>query len=74
MSAPTFATATIAQRVDMIEDALARVLDRSGSMSVEMGQTACERALYVTEGPWDGAGRERHDLYEIAREIERLLP
>lgn len=73
MAAHSFATASISQRIAMIEDALARVLNRSGSMSVEMGQTASERALYVTEGPWDGAGRERHDLYEMARELEVLL-
>lgn len=69
-----FATATISQRVDMIEDALARVLDRGACMSVEAGSCPGERALYVCEGTWEGAGRERHDLYQMAREIERLLP
>ncbi len=74
MTGPTFATASISQRIDMIEEALAQVLDRGGAMSVEIGDCPGARALYVCEGSWDGAGRERHDLYLMAREIERLLP
>lgn len=46
----TFATASIARRIDMIEDALARVLDRGGAMSVEIGPSPGEHALYVCEG------------------------
>lgn len=71
---PTYSSAPIADRIEMIEDALAKVLDRSACMSVEIGDCPGTRALYVCEGTWDGAGRERHDLYQMAREIERLLP
>lgn len=74
MTGLTFANASISQRIDMIEEALAKVLDRSGCMSIEIGDCPGTRALYVCEGQWDGAGRERHDLYQMAREIERLLP
>ena len=68
-----FATATISQRIDMSEEALAEVLHRNGSMSVEIGDCPGTRALYVCAGPWEGAGRECHDLYLMARDIERLL-
>lgn len=74
MPRPSFATASISQRIDMIEEALAQVLDRGAGMSVEIGDCPGTRALYVCEGTWESAGRECHDLYQMAREIERLLP
>jgi len=73
MSRLTFATANISQRINMLEEALARVLNRDSSMSVEMGHYPGDRAVYVTDPDWH-TGRIGHDLYQIARDLEALLP
>lgn len=75
MTTMTFSNASISQRIDMIEEALAQVLDRGTCMSVEMGDCPGTRALYVYYADLSGRDYiERHDLYQMAREIERLLP
>ncbi len=61
----------IAQRVSILEDALAEVLDIDGTTSVELNGIG-DRAVYVVEGPYSDR-RIGHDLYAIAREMERLL-
>lgn len=63
----------IAQRISILEDALAKVLDIDGTMSVELSSNSPgDRAVYVVEGPYSDR-RIGHDLYAIAREMERLL-
>lgn len=62
----------IAQRISILEDALADVLDIDETMSVERSNAHCDRAVYVIDGPYCDR-RIGHDLYAIARELERLL-
>ena len=62
----------IAQRISILEDALAKVLDIDGTMSVERSSSDCDRAVYVIDGIYSDH-RIGHDLYAIARELERLL-
>lgn len=62
----------IAQRIAILEDALAEVLDIDGTMSVERSSSDGDRAVYVVDGPYCDR-RVGHDLYAIARELERLL-
>ena len=72
MTAPTFATATISQRVKMIEDALEKVLNRQG-MEIVPGHDLGEKAVLVVDGIYSDF-EVRHSLHTIARELEALLP
>lgn len=63
----------IHQRVQIIRDALAKVLNRGPEMSVESsGPSWNDLAVWVVENPWSD-NRVGHDLDEIARELEALL-
>lgn len=62
----------IAQSVSILEDALAKVLHIDETMSVECRDRPGDRAVYVIDGIYSDH-RRRHDLYAIARELERLL-
>ncbi|WP_126975527.1 hypothetical protein [Frigidibacter oleivorans] len=63
------------QRVEIIEEALAKVLDRDSSLIVASNGPGCrDRAVWVHPMPGDGEGEPvGHDLHEIARELEALL-
>lgn len=73
MSAASFATATPFQRVQMLEEALEKVLDRGPEMSVESFANGESMHLFVIALPWSG-GRTAYCLHQIARELEALLP
>ncbi|MGC9368686.1 MAG: hypothetical protein ACP5DX_04005 [Paracoccaceae bacterium] len=62
----------IRDRIAVIEEALATVLDRDGTMSVERGDQYGERYVFVI-GEHGPDIRTGHSLYEIARELEMLL-
>ena len=64
-----FTSATMTQRRQMIEDALARVLHRDSTMTVSTDQG--EPFLYVYEAYGDA--RRKHSLWAIASELEVLL-
>jgi hypothetical protein len=59
------------QRIAILEDALAEVLDIDETMWVERGMDG-ERAVYVIDGMHSDSSIG-HDLYAIARALERLL-
>lgn len=68
-----FASATPFQRIQMIADALAKVLDRDETMEVaSYGTVACDQCVWVWAYPYSDV-RIGHDLFEIARELEVLL-
>lgn len=74
MTALSFSDASIAQRVQMIEEALEKVLDRGSEMSVEPGPVPGEAMhVWVLETPYDDS-RTGYSLHVIARELEALLP
>lgn len=73
MTTPTFATATMLQRVQMIEEALEKVLDRGPEMSVEAFQAGHPMHVWVVAKPFSDE-RTGFDLNQIARELEALLP
>lgn len=74
MTAPTFTTATPIQRIQMLEDALEKVLDRGPEMSVEMFGPGEAMHVYVCCDPNEPFTRVAHSLHTIARELEALLP
>ena len=64
---------SIMERIAVIEDALAKVLDRGPEMSVEASeQSGSDMAVWVIEKPYSDV-RVGHDLYRIARELELML-
>jgi hypothetical protein len=64
---------TIYQRVEVIEEALAKVLNRDSTMSVEQtGPAYRDRGVWVIEDH-HSERRVAHDLYQLALEMERLL-
>lgn len=73
MTSPKFATATISQRVQMLEEALEKVLDRGPEMSVEPFRNGEPMHVFVISSPWSD-NRTAHCLHQIARELEALLP
>ncbi len=73
MTARTFATATQFQRVQMLEDALEKVLDRGPEMSVEGFANGEPMHVFVIARPWSEE-RTAYCLNQIARELEVLLP
>lgn len=73
MSQVTFGGASQLQRVQMIEEALEKVLDRGPEMSVESFRSGEPMHVWVLTRP----GRDQrtgYDLNQMAREIEALLP
>lgn len=62
---------TIHERVTILEEALAQCLNRDSTMLVDQFDTT-SRCVWVLEQPYS-EDRRGHDLYEIARELERLL-
>lgn len=75
MTAPTFATASPFQRVQMLEEALEKVLDRGDGM--EVGPVEGDPGtmlVWVNAAPWNSDIRTGHSLHKIARELETLLP
>lgn len=62
----------IFERVQIIRDALAKVLDRGPEMSVEGNGPSTDLAVLVIDKPFSD-GRVAHDLHEIAIELEVLL-
>lgn len=72
MTALTFSTATPFQRIQMIEEALERVLDRPG-MEVFSGYEPGDMDVRVVDGIYSDHAI-RHSLYGLARELEALLP
>lgn len=73
MTAPTFATATPFQRVQMLEEALAKVLDRDGIEVVAAFDDPSGMDVRVVGGIYSDHAI-RHSLNTIARELEALLP
>lgn len=73
MTDPTFATATISQRVKMIEDALEKVLDRQGMEITNGIEPGAGMDVMVVDGIYSDFA-VRHSLYALARELEALLP
>ena len=72
MTAPIFATATPFQRVQMLEEALAKVLDRDG-MEIATSTDPSDLFVWVQGGP-EHDEEVGHSLNAIARELEALLP
>lgn len=63
----------IHERVALIAAALARVLDRGPTMSVEATGMACtDLGVYVISHPYSDS-RVAHEIDDIARELEVLL-
>jgi len=63
---------TIHERVGIIEEAMAKVLDRDGSMQVEAGDDHITQYVWVIKNPWSDE-RIGFSLNELAREMEVLL-
>lgn len=74
MTSPAYSTASLYQRVQMIEEALEKVLDRGPEMSVEPYGPGEPMHLYVIANPWGDDTRTAYSLHDIARELEALLP
>lgn len=74
MTALTFSTATLFQRVQMLEEALEKVLNRGPEMSVEPYGPGEPMHVYVIADSWGDGNRRAHSLHDIARELEVLLP
>lgn len=68
-----FSDQSIPERVATLEAALEKVLDRGPEMSVEAGGEAGTMFVWVIEKPHRET-RVAHSLYDIARELEVLLP
>lgn len=68
-----FSDQSIPERVATLEAALEKVLDRGPEMSVEPGGEAGTMFVWVIEKPHQET-RVAHSLYDIARELEVLLP
>jgi len=62
----------IHERIQMLENALAKVLNRGGNMEVEPYGEPGTLAVYVLRKPWSNA-RDSYSLYTLAREMELLL-
>lgn len=71
MTALTFATASTSQRIQMIEEALEKVLDLDG-IAIEGNLPGDGMYLWVAEFPGSD-NLTGHSLYGIAREMEVLL-
>ncbi|RJE87116.1 hypothetical protein [Paracoccus onubensis] len=69
----SFATACIAQRIQMIEEALEKVLDRGPEMSVGSFGPGEAIHVFVIEAPFSDT-RTAYSLHTLARELEVLLP
>lgn len=63
---------SIPQRVEIIEEALASVLDRDGAMAVEPGGEPGTLFVWVIAKPFSEE-RTGFSLNQIARELEVLL-
>lgn len=63
----------IPARVKVIEEALAKVLDRGPEMSVEPGGEPGTLFVWVIKSPSWNEERTGFSLYDIARELEVLL-
>lgn len=74
MTHQTFAAATPFQRVQMVEEALEKVLDRGDGMNVGPSPEPGRLCVWVNAQPWNNDIRTGHDLHQIARELEALLP
>lgn len=72
MTPPGFATADLATRRRIIEEALEKVLDRGPEMSVEPFLSGDPMHVWVIANPWTDS-RTGHSLYDIACELEVLL-
>lgn len=68
----SFSDAGIAQRIQMLEEALEKVLDRGPEMSVEGFAPGEAMHVFVIEAPHSDT-RTGYDLHQIARELEVLL-
>lgn len=68
-----FASAPIRRRIELLEDALAKVLDRGGPMSVEADGPCFSDRSVVVRCHCDGCATQRYDLSRIARDLELLL-
>jgi len=73
MAASTFAAASTFQRVQMLEEALEKVLDRGPEMSVESAGAGEPMHVFVISQPFRDE-RTGFDLHQIARELAALLP
>lgn len=73
MTGLTYSSATTFQRVQMIEEALEKVLDRGPEMSVESFASGEPMHVFVVSRPWSDE-RTAYDIHQIARELEALLP
>ena len=72
MTGPTFATADLAARRRILEEALEKVLERGPEMSVECYAPGEPMHVLVINGPY-GDMRIAHSLYDIACELEAML-
>ncbi len=72
MTGPTFATADLAARRRILEEALEKVLERGPEMSVECYAPGEPMHVFVINGPY-GDMRIAHSLYDIACELEAML-
>ena len=72
MTAASFATADLATRRRILEEALEKVLDRGPEMSVECYAPDEPMHVFVINGPY-GDMRIAHSLYDIACELEAML-
>ncbi len=72
MTGPTFATADLAARRRILEEALEKVLERGPEMSVECYAPGEPMHVFVINGPY-GDMRITHSLYDIACELEAML-
>lgn len=66
----SFADATMTERRQLLEDALAEVLNRDSTMDVDTD--AGERCLWIWREPFQESKRG-HSLWDIACELERRL-
>ena len=71
MTGPTFATADLAARRRILEEALEKVLERGPEMSVECYAPGEPMHVFVINGPY-GDMRIAHSLYDIACELEAM--
>lgn len=69
----TYASASSFQRVQLIEEALEKVLDRGPEMSVEPFVSGESMHVFVLQRPHDDS-RTAYSLHQLAKELEALLP
>lgn len=69
----TYASASPFQRVQLIEEALEKVLDRGPEMSVEPFGNGEPMHVFVLHRPYDDS-RTAYSLHQLAKELEALLP